>query len=103
MREKSHGVLSSVDIILGSAPSFFYVLGAILFVPLIDNTIKFKKFLTLASLIALGALIYEIEQIWTTLIFDYKDILATLAGYLIAILIFSSCSFEPDNATQENE
>lgn len=38
--------------------------------------------------VTVGLLIYEIEQNWTDRVFDYFDIIATVVGFVISILIF---------------
>lgn len=46
-----------------------------------------------------GILVYEIEQIWTSMIFDYLDVIASLVGLAFSILIFTTISnkvMEPD-------
>ena len=67
------------------APSFFYIVGFCLFGAFVQN----KKEERTMLFIAIGALIYELEQYWTSRTYDYKDILATVCGFCISILIFN--------------
>ena len=72
----------------GFAPNLFYTIGACLFAA---YWIKKRHIQTMVFVTA-GVLTYEIEQIWTSRTFDYLDILATVIGFGISILIFKGLS-----------
>lgn len=50
---------------------------------------KNKKQIKTMIAICAGVLIYEIEQNWTARTFDYYDIIASLLGLGISIIIFN--------------
>ncbi|NEM98997.1 hypothetical protein [Pontibacter burrus] len=67
----------------GFAPSFFYVLGACLLIAGFSN----KNIPKNMALAALGAAVYELEQNYTSRVFDYLDLIATGVGLGLALLI----------------
>lgn len=67
----------------GFGPSCFYALGACLLLSGFSSKSNGSSIL----FAALGAMAYEIEQQYTSRTFDYKDLLATAAGLLVAILL----------------
>lgn len=69
--------------IQGFSPSFFYTVGACLLMAGFSNKNYIKNMLWTAA----GATVYEVEQYYTSMIFDYKDLLATGVGLGMAILI----------------
>lgn len=69
--------------IQGFAPSFFYVVGACLLMAGFSNKDHLKNMVWAA----VGATMYELEQYYTSMVFDYKDLLATGIGLGLAILI----------------
>lgn len=72
----------------GFAPNFFTAVGLSLFVAI---TTKKKPIISMAFG-TLGILAYETEQIWTDMTFDYADIIATLVGYGLSVLIVNITS-----------
>jgi hypothetical protein len=72
----------------GFAPNFFTAIGLSLFVAI---TTKKKPIISMAF-VTLGILAYEIEQVWTDMTFDYADIIATLVGYGLSVLIVNITS-----------
>lgn len=72
---------SPVDFLLGSAPSFFSILGVLFFSKVM--VVKEKYSDKYPAFILLGTLLYEIEQIWSNRVFDIYDILALLLGYFL--------------------
>ena len=76
--------------LLGSAPSFFYVLGIISIIPVIERNLSLKRFITLSSWFTLGACLYEVSQLWTDSHFDFYDILASIFAYGLAVSLMYS-------------
>lgn len=76
------------DILLGSAPSFFFTSGIIFLIPIFIHPLNWRKFTTTSGFITFGAVMYEIEQFWTTRVFDINDLVATLLGFLFANLLY---------------
>ena len=68
--------------IQGFAPSFFYVIGVCLLMAGSSN----KNYIKNMVLAAAGATAYELEQYYTSMVFDYMDLLATGVGLCLAIL-----------------
>ena len=68
----------------GFAPNLIYTTGICLFASffLKKGHVKTMIYCTV------GVLVYETEQLWTSRTFDYLDILATISGLGLAILIF---------------
>jgi len=66
----------------GFAPNFFTVLSLSLSASYFSKQ-PIKTMIYITS----GVIIYEIEQIWTSRIFDYMDIIASVLGLVVAILI----------------
>jgi hypothetical protein len=75
-------------LLLGSLPSFFYVLGISFIFPLLKKVVSFKQFLSAIFFIALGSIIYETEQIWTNGTFDYFDIIASITAAVFSIFLY---------------
>ena len=67
----------------GFAPNLFAALSLCLFAAYWTEKKRIKKMI----FVACGLLAYEIEQIWTSRTFDYLDIIATIIGLGISILI----------------
>jgi hypothetical protein len=90
--------------LLGSLPSFFYTLGASFIYPLFKGTNTFKKFISVVFCITLGAVAYEIEQLWTERTFDYLDIVTSITAAVIAIVLYQKVfSNKQNNSTQTIE
>jgi len=69
--------------IQGYAPNFFTVLSLSLIAAYFTKSNPIKTMMA----VTLGVLFYEIEQIWTSWTFDYMDIIASLLGLGVAVLI----------------
>ncbi len=66
------------------APNLFAALSLCLFAAYLTKKRPIKTMIFASC----GILIYEIEQNWTSRTFDYLDIVATIIGLGISILIF---------------
>jgi arginine exporter protein ArgO len=60
---------------------------------LFKDTITFKKYISVVFFITLGAIAYEIEQLWTERTFDYLDIIASIIAAVIAIVLYQKVFF----------
>jgi len=67
----------------GSAPSFFYVMGACLLIAAFSQKHPTKNMVYAAA----GATVYELEQYYTSMVFDFNDMLATGIGLGVAVLL----------------
>lgn len=67
----------------GFLPSFFSVLCLCLVIA----AIKKKDEVSSLSFVALGNMVYELEQIFTSRTFDYKDLIAIFLGYSLSLTI----------------
>jgi hypothetical protein len=76
------------NLFLGSSPSFLYSAGIILLVPIILKPNSHVKFIKSSIFVTCGALLYEVEQNWTNMIFDPNDMIAILFGFVLANFIF---------------
>ncbi|MCI2282926.1 hypothetical protein L3081_05385 [Colwellia sp. MSW7] len=85
-REKLYGIDLSIDILLGSSPSFLYLLGLSSLCTIITEQSKPKSDLKGSLLLMLGALSYEIEQYWFSGVFDFYDVIATLLAFFVFLL-----------------
>lgn len=81
-----------VDCLLGSAPSFFSILGVLFFSKVMVAKEKYSY--KYPAFILLGTLLYEIEQIWSNRVFDIYDILALLLGYFLFLIITGASGVE---------
>ncbi|MRT94056.1 hypothetical protein [Ancylomarina sp. 16SWW S1-10-2] len=72
----------------GYGPNLFMAIGMTMFAAYFT---KKKPIVTMAS-VSLGILAYETEQIWTSKTFDYADIIATLLGFGLSVLILNVTS-----------
>jgi hypothetical protein len=77
-----------VNTLIGSAPSFFYTSAIIFLIPILINPINLKRFATLSTLVAIEALMYEFEQLWTSIVFNINELVATILGFFFAHLLF---------------
>lgn len=77
-----------LDLVIKSAPNFFYTCGIILLLHTISKPDSYVKSINSSILITCGALLYEIEQSWVVMIFDLIDIIAILLGFLFTDFIF---------------
>ena len=68
----------------GYATNFFTVLSLSLIAAYFTKSNPIKTMMA----VTIGILFYEIEQIWTSRTFDYMDIIASLLGLGIAILVY---------------
>ena len=64
------------------SPNLFYTIGMCLFA-----AFWVKKRIKTIIFVTVGILAYEIEQIWTSMTFDYLDIIAIIVGFGISVLI----------------
>lgn len=85
-REKLYGIDLSIDILLGSSPSFLYLLGLSSLFAIITGQSKPNSVLKGSLLLMLGALSYEIEQYWSSRVFDFYDVVATLLAFFVFLL-----------------
>ena len=91
-RERYYGTSESIDLLLGAAPSFFYLFGLLMLITFFSKPQEFSKFLKYAVFVSLGALAYELEQYWTERTFDIADIAASiLATALYFCLQYRIC------------
>lgn len=72
--------------VLGSAPSYFYLLGMSVAPAILMKNITYRGLLKILIGITLGALAYELEQNWTSRTFDSGDLIATLFAFLTVVL-----------------
>lgn len=86
-REELYGTNIVIDIFIGSTPSFFYLLGLMSLVAIFSQHLKLHSVLKTSFLLMLGALIYEIEQYWSSRTFDLYDVLATLLAFFVFLLV----------------
>lgn len=70
-----------------SFPSYIYVIGIIFVILSLTKYKDKKKTYSTIITVTLGASIYEIEQIFTSMIFDFKDIIATILGTVTSIVL----------------
>ncbi len=74
--------------IADSLPSFLFVVGTTFIgLTFIENK-KEKKVVGMISFITVGALLYELEQIFTPMSFDIKDVVATILGGLVSLFLY---------------
>jgi hypothetical protein len=88
-REKYYGTSESIDFLLGSAPSFFYLFGLLMLITIFSKAQKYSKFLQYAVFVSLGALAYELEQYWTERTFDIADIAASILATVLYLCLHS--------------
>ncbi len=88
VRSISSDEIWALELLLDSGPSFFYVSGVIWFIPIVKKSVTLMKFFKLSLFVMFGALLYEAEQMWTSMVFDYADIAATFLGALFANAYF---------------
>jgi hypothetical protein len=87
MRSEFFGINSILDTFLGSSPSFLYLFGLMAVIPVIQPKMSIKAFNKSVLMFTAGALAYEMEQYWTSMYFDFSDVIATiLAGLLMFAL-----------------
>ncbi len=75
------------------APNLFYALGICLIIPMFVQ----KRPIRTMIFATIGILAYELDQIWTSRTFDFQDIIATLVGLGIAVLIFNRFDSKADS------
>jgi len=85
-RDNLYGIDVLLDILLGSSPSFLYLFGLISLVTLITWQSRTSSVLKNTLLLTLGALSYEVEQYWSSRVFDYYDLIATLLASFVFLL-----------------
>ncbi|OFI07637.1 VanZ like family protein [Clostridium acetireducens DSM 10703] len=73
--------------IADSAPNFFYIIGAVFFILYVSQKIDKKAIKSTILACSAGTLIYELEQYYTSMTFDIKDIIATILGAIICYYI----------------
>ena len=84
--------------IAGFLPSYFYVIGFALL--LLIKPTKHSKMIVLVVTIA--SVLFELKQWNSTGIFDLKDILASIAGGITAILILKNVEKSSNQVQQDN-
>ena len=84
--------------IAGFLPSYFYVIGFALL--LLIKPTKHSKMIVLVVTVA--SVLFELKQWNSTGIFDLKDILASIAGGITAILILKNVEKYSNRAQQNN-
>lgn len=90
IRAKYFEVPELLKYVLGSAPSFFYVLGIISIIPVIERNLSLKRFIRLSGWFTLGACLFEASQLWTDSQFDFYDLFATVFAYALAVSLMYS-------------
>ncbi len=88
VRQYHWGISELLDLVIGSSPSFFYVVGLAFVIPIVKHSCAIRQFISTVVFIVLGALVYEYEQLLTHRQFDTNDLYATFSGGLVAILLF---------------
>ena len=83
-----------LDIILGSSPSFLYVFGLSSLLILFTRKLKFESVIKYSFIVMLGALSYEIEQYWSSRVFDFYDVVATLLAFSLVLIIHINYFFK---------
>jgi len=76
-----------LDIFLGSSPSFLYLFGLIALIPIVKSGIEFSAFKKMAIACSIGALAYELQQYWTSRVFDTFDIVATALAIITMLIL----------------
>ena len=84
------GINSFLDIFLGSSPSFLYLFGALSIIPIVQPKINTATFYKSVLMLTIGALVYELEQYWTSMFFDLTDVTATLLAALLMFYLHQS-------------
>ena len=84
-RESLYGMNVLLDIVLGSSPSFLYFLGLSALVAILTRHLKFNSVLKITFILMLGALTYEIEQYWSSRVFDLYDMAAILLAFSVFV------------------
>ena len=74
-----------IIILMGSLPSFLYLVGLIALIPIVKKDITFPAFIKASFFLTLGALAYEFEQAFTSRTFDYYDVIATISALLVML------------------
>lgn len=80
------------------APSFFYTAG----ICLIGAGYSTKTQKKTMIFLALGSLAYEIEQIFSARVFDFKDIAAIVIAFFISIVILKIYESKEKQLTKKN-
>lgn len=82
IRTTTIGQNAAVEKLLGSAPSYFGLLALLmLLLSVINPKSPFTVWMTVIIVTA-GTLAHEFLQNWTGKIFDYRDLIAILCGFL---------------------
>ena len=77
--------------LLGSAPSFLYVLGSLVVIPLIKPNLTASQLFEAGLFFTTGACAYEVSQLWTRGQFDQLDLLASILAFVTAVLFYQKC------------
>ncbi len=93
-RDSLYGIDVLLDIVLGSSPSFLYLLGLSALVAMLTRHSKFNSVLKISFILMLGALTYEIEQYWSSKVFDLYDVIATLLAFSVFVFAHLDSLFE---------
>ena len=86
-RADFYGINFTLDVFLGSLPSFLYLFGLISAIPVFYKNIEFTSYKKIVPAITVGALVYEFEQYWTSRVFDLYDIVATILAFSLIVMI----------------
>lgn len=74
--------------VFGSLPSFFYIVGLIFLIIAIFKVNIENRGIGLIVCVTLGALVYEVEQLFSSRVFDIKDVIATVVGAIISLILY---------------
>jgi hypothetical protein len=123
--QATNSILAAQAGFFGSAPSFFYTLAIALFIGACASTLTHARWhcllwIALVLLLELtqhpaigeplsgwlatvlpGSVWEIIQPYWTRGVFDQQDLLATLAGGVIALALLTQFSTEKNHATHE--
>ncbi len=86
-RESLYGIYALLDIALGSSPSFLYFFGLSALVAILIRHSKFNSVVKIIFILMLGALTYEIEQYWSSRVFDLYDVVAILLAFFVFLFV----------------
>lgn len=81
----------------GFLPTFLYVAGICMFIAFLVR----KRQVIAMMFGALGALVYEAEQIWTNRTFDFYDVSMVFAGFGVSVLILRILTKKSGNVQHE--
>ncbi|MCY6958329.1 hypothetical protein [Clostridium brassicae] len=73
--------------IADSAPNFFYIIGIVFFILYVKKEVNKKAIKNTILTCSAGVLVYELEQNYTHMIFDIKDVIATILGVIFCYYV----------------